>query len=103
MEEPHAYTPVAHEGRCDKCKQRTANCLDDGRLVLGQTVLQDVLNDIVSILILSQFERVRVNLLQDRDRLLEFAVLQQTLDHATGIAVRAQLTHFADAFVHDEL
>ena len=68
---------------------------DDGGLVVGPAVLEDVLDDVVAVLVLNQPLRVLVQLLQDRSRLLLGAVLQDPLDHATPVRMRGQSEHLA--------
>ena len=62
-------------------------------LVLGSSVLQDVLDDIVAVLVLHQALRVLVELLQDGSSLLQRTVLQDALDHSTAVRVSRQCEH----------
>ena len=66
---------------------------DDLALVLGASVLEHVLDDIVAVLILDEALRVLMQLLQDGRGLLAGTVLQYALDHAAAVRVRRQREH----------
>ena len=70
-----------------------AESSDNLRLVLGPAVLQHVLDDVVSVLVLHEALGVRVELLQYGRGLLPRAVLQDTLDDATAVRVGGQGEH----------
>ena len=70
--------------RCASCTYCTTRLL---------SVLEDVLNDVVSVLVLQQLVRVLVQLLQDGRRLLRLAVLQDALDHPAAVRVRRERVH----------
>lgn len=66
-------------------------------------MLQDMLDYIISILILHELLRVLVKLLQDREGLVGETVFQDPLDHPTAIWVRRQSKHLPLECIDDEL
>ena len=56
-------------------------------------MLEDVLNDVVSVLVLQQLVRILVQLLENGLRLLRRAVLQDALDHPAAVRVGREGMH----------
>ena len=90
---PRAVRSFADEHRAHRMFHVSFYLAHEPPAVGGPSVLEDVLDDVVAVLVLDQYrERVR-DLLQDRLLLLVDAVLQDALDHAAPICVRRQLLH----------
>lgn len=71
----------------------------DAVLVLGvPSLLQDMLNNIVSELVIRQVVEVLEDRLQDRLGLLVLAVLQDALDHTAAVGVHAELAYSLSLF-----
>lgn len=62
-----------------------------------------MLNDVIAVLILNELVGGGVKLLQDALRLLGSAVLENTLDDAATVGMRAQCEHLAGERAYDEL
>ena len=72
-------------------------------LVFRVAMLQHMLYDIVSILILNQSLRVLVQLVEYGPRLFGYAVLEYALDDATPVRMRGQVVHLLQHVAHNEI
>lgn len=77
--------------------------VDDLRTILGLAVLDDMLGNVVTILILDKLERSNVKFVKDRSLGLLVAVLQHPLDHAAAVRVGCQRMHLVGEGIYDEV
>ena len=94
---------VARELMFGECHKVEDDEVDDSPSIFRPTMLNDVLRDIVTILIVDKGLGATVKLLQYRRSCGLFTVLQHTLDDSATIRVGCVFTNFTLKCIDDEL